>query len=147
MESVFVTGFYCPGCICVFLPQAAMEDHSFIHSFLPLDLCWLVYACWWIEKIGEETSRDKVNVYFRSHDCHVTFTTPHTCLLPTEKKKKQNLEVKNDVLFSGLAENLSPGSSLSSSSEELLWRGEWGASIYGNFCNKNQVAGTLKDYC
>lgn len=43
--------------------------------------------------------------------------TPVSCQL---KKKKQNLEVENDVLFSGLAEDLSPGSSLSSSSEGLL---------------------------
>ena len=41
----------------------------------------------------------------------------------------------------------SPGHSLSDSSEGLLPRGKEGGGIYKGFCNKDQVVGTLKDYC
>ena len=64
----------------------------------------------------------------------------------TEKKKLHNLKVENYVLFGGLAEDLSPGDSLSDSSEGLLQRGKVGVKIYRGFCNKNQVVGTSKDY-
>ena len=44
-------------------------------------------------------------------------------------------------------EDLSPGHSITVSSERLLQRGKGVASIYRSFCNKDQVVGTLKDYC
>ena len=44
-------------------------------------------------------------------------------------------------------EDLSPGGSLSDSSEGLLQRGREGARVYRSFCNKEQVVGTSKDYC
>ena len=46
-----------------------------------------------------------------------------------------------------LAEDLSPGASLSDCYEELLWGDKGGARIYRSFDNKNQVVGTSKDYC
>ena len=58
-----------------------------------------------------------------------------------------NLKVENYVLFCGLAEDLSPGDSLSDSSEGLLLRGKGGTRVYRSFCNKNQVVSTSKYYC
>ena len=59
-----------------------------------------------------------------------------------------NLKVENYVLFGGLAENLSPGDSLSDSREGLFQRGKGGPGIYRMFCIKKnqqqQVAGTSK---
>lgn len=132
------------------VPSPSCRRGPFIHSFVSSSWSMLVGTCLLVNRIGEETCRDKVNVYFK-----VTWLPRHlhytTHLSPAnwkkKKKRKQNLEVENDVLFSGLAEDLSPGGSLSGSSKGLLWRGEWGASIYRNFCNKNQIAATLKDYC
>ena len=39
------------------------------------------------------------------------------------------------------------GGGLSDCSERLLWRGKGGARVYRSFCDKDQVAGTSKDYC
>ena len=58
-----------------------------------------------------------------------------------------HLKVENYVLLDGLAEDLSPGGSLSDSSEGPLLRGEGGARIYRSFCNKDRVVRTSKDYC
>ena len=44
-------------------------------------------------------------------------------------------------------EDLSPGHSISDSSEGLLQRAKGGARIYRNFCNKDQVVRTSRDYC
>ena len=57
-----------------------------------------------------------------------------------------NIKVENYVLFGGLAEDLSPGDSLSAS-EGLFQRGNGEARIYRSFCNKKQVVRTSKDYC
>ena len=48
-------------------------------------------------------------------------------------KTMHNLKVENCVLFSGLAEDYSPGYSLSDSSEELFQRDKAGATIYRSF--------------
>ena len=56
------------------------------------------------------------------------------------------LRVENCVLFGGLAEDLSPGGSLSDGSEALLPRGQGRARVSRGFCNKDQVVGTLKDH-
>ena len=57
--------------------------------------------------------------------------------------KLHNLKVENYVLFSGLAEDSSPGGSLSDHSEEV--REE--PRIYRSFYNQNQVVRTSEDYC
>ena len=57
-----------------------------------------------------------------------------------------NLKVENDVLFGGLADDLSPGYSLSGSSGGLFQRSQGAATIDRGFCNKNQVVQTSKDY-
>ena len=49
-----------------------------------------------------------------------------------------NLKVENYASFGGLAEDLSPGGSLSDSSEGLLWRGKGGARIYSSFAKKQK---------
>ena len=54
---------------------------------------------------------------------------------------------RNYGLLGGLAEDLSPGRSLSESSEGPLTRGEGGAGIYRGFCHKGQAVGTSKDDC
>ena len=41
-------------------------------------------------------------------------------------------------------ENVSPGRSLSDSSEGLLQRGRGGTRIHRSFCNKDQVVGTSR---
>ena len=52
--------------------------------------------------------------------------------------KMHYLKVEDYVLFSGFTEDLSPGYSLSDSSEGLLQRGMGGARIYKSFWkNKN----------
>ena len=64
-----------------------------------------------------------------------------------------NLKVENYVLFSGLAEGLSPEDSLSDDCEGLFQRGKGVARIYRRFfvcfCKKQnqKVVGTLKGYC
>lgn len=55
-------------------------------------------------------------------------------------KKMHNLEVENYVLFSALAEDLSPGDSLSDISDGLFWRGKEGTKIYRRFCKRKQNA-------
>ena len=61
----------------------------------------------------------------------------------TEKgKQKLNRRVENDVLFTGLTEDSSPGDRLSVSSEELLQGGKEGTRIYRNFCLKSQKTPT-----
>ena len=62
-------------------------------------------------------------------------------------KKMPNLEVEDYVLLGRHTEELSSGDSLSESSEGLFWRGKGGTRIYRSLGNKNQVAGTSKDYC
>ena len=62
------------------------------------------------------------------------------------KKKIYKLKVENYVLFSGQTEDLSPGHSLSDSSEGMLQKGKGGAKVYTSFCNKDPVVRTLKDY-
>ena len=52
--------------------------------------------------------------------------------------KKKCTKVENYVLFSGLAEALSPESSLSDSSEGLLQGGKGGAWIHRSFCNETR---------
>ena len=47
-----------------------------------------------------------------------------------------NLKDENYVLFGGHAEDLSPGDSLSDTSEGLFQRGKRGARIYRSFCKK-----------
>ena len=53
-----------------------------------------------------------------------------------KKRKKHNLKVENYVLFSRVAEDLSPEGSLSDSSEGLLHRGKGGARLYRSFATK-----------
>ena len=54
-------------------------------------------------------------------------------------KKMRNEKVENYALFGGLAEDLSPGDSLSDSSEGLFRRGKGGARIYRSFCKKTKT--------
>ena len=49
-------------------------------------------------------------------------------------KKKHNLKVENYVLFGGHTEDVSPGDSLSDSSEGLFWTGKGTATIYRSCC-------------
>ena len=49
-----------------------------------------------------------------------------------------NLKVENRVLFGRLSEDISPGDSLSESSEGLLGRGEGGTRIYRSFATKTK---------
>ena len=63
-----------------------------------------------------------------------------------KKKKRLNLKVENYTLFGGLSEDLSLGGSLSGSSEGLIQRGEWGARLYRDFCNKDEVVGMSVNY-
>ena len=75
------------------------------------------------------------------------FCVPRFSFVVLTEKKMHNLKVENWVSFGGFAEDLSLGGSLSCSSETLLQRGEGRARIYRNFCNKNQVVRTARDYC
>ena len=63
-------------------------------------------------------------------------------LLTEKRKQKLNLRVENDVLFTGLTEDSSPGDRLSVSSEELLQGGKEGTRIHRNFCLKSQKTPT-----
>ena len=54
-----------------------------------------------------------------------------------------SLKVENYVLFGGFAENLSPGYSLSESSEDLFQRGKRGAMICRSFFSKTKQARSL----
>ena len=59
-----------------------------------------------------------------------------------------NLKGENYVfLLVDKTEDLSPEHSPSDSSEGLLQIGKVEARICGDFCNKNKVVGTSKDYC
>ena len=53
-------------------------------------------------------------------------------------KKTHDLKAENYVLFGELSEDLSPGGSLSDSSEELLWRGEGGPGSMGVSATKTR---------
>lgn len=66
----------------------------------------------------------------------------------TWKKKKKRTTSKLRIMFHLVdkTEDLSVGHSPSESSERLLQRGEGGTRLYKNFCNKEQVVGTSKDY-
>ena len=58
-----------------------------------------------------------------------------------------NLKVENHVLSGGLAKDLSPGGSLSESSEGLLQKGKGGVRTHERFWDKNQVVGISKNDC
>ena len=66
-----------------------------------------------------------------------------------QKKKKKSTAWKLRIMFYMVdkTEDLSPGCSLSDSSERLLWRGEGEVRIYRSFCNKDEIVKTSKDYC
>ena len=60
--------------------------------------------------------------------------------------QRLNLKVENYTLLGGLSEDLSLRGSLSGSSEGLIQRGKWGARLYRDFCNKDQVVGMSINY-
>ena len=60
----------------------------------------------------------------------MTISEPNYLCQLKKKKRKHNLKVENYILLADKTEDLSPGRSLSDSSEGLLWRSKRGTRIH-----------------
>ena len=64
-----------------------------------------------------------------------------------KKKKSTPWKLSIMIYLADKTEDLSPEDKPSGHSERLLQGGKTGASVYGRFCNKDQVVETSKGYC